>query len=181
VEALPAELAKFTDWLPILLEVINEPPEAGLEAVAELPEQEAAVVAVDAFPPILSEPAVPVKPEPEPENDVAVTELVNVPVVPLTVLAVEEPIAVPLILPPVMATLLAFWVDIVPKPPATFCTKAVVAIWSVLVPAAAVGAVGIPVNDGFTAEIAPANTAEEPVNAPVKLVVPVTTRLPLMV
>ena len=35
--ALVTLVAKFTDWLPILLEVMNEPPDAGLVAVAALP------------------------------------------------------------------------------------------------------------------------------------------------
>jgi hypothetical protein len=43
--ALVALVAKFTDWLPILLDVINVPPDCGLVAVAALPEQDAAVVA----------------------------------------------------------------------------------------------------------------------------------------
>ena len=93
-----------------------------------------------------------------------------------TGIAVESPE----IEPPVIATLLAFWLDIVPRAPATFCTKAVVAICVVLVPANAVGAVGVPVNTGLTEEIAPENVAVDAVNAPVKAVVPVTDRLPLI-
>ena len=58
----------------------------------------------------------------------------------------------PAIEPPVMATLLAFCVDIVPKLPVALetavVTKAVVAIWVVLVPAVAVGASGVPVREG---------------------------------
>lgn len=44
---------------------------------------------------------------------------------------------VPVMVPPVIATALAFWVDIVPKPRAVVaaCTKAVVAIAVVLLPA----------------------------------------------
>ena len=62
-----------------------------------------------------------------------------------------------------------------------------VAIWVVFVPAAAVGAVGVPVNAGETEEIAPENVAVVPakaaesVVAPVKAVVPVTAKLPLTV
>ena len=54
--------------------------------------------------------------------------------------------------PPVIATLLAFWVDIVPRVLDTadtaVPTKAVVAIWVVFVPAVAVGAVGVPDIEG---------------------------------
>ena len=76
-----AEFAKLTDWLPILLEVMKEPPDAGFEAVAELPEQEAAVVAlvaVAALPPIDRDPAVPVKPVPAPLNEEPDTAPLNV-------------------------------------------------------------------------------------------------------
>jgi hypothetical protein len=52
----------------------------------------------------------------------------------------------PLIVPPVIATALAFCEDIVPKEPVT---KAVVAICVVFVPAVAVGAVGVPENAGL--------------------------------
>ena len=68
-----------------------------------------------------------------------------------------------------------------PRAPATFCTKAVVAIWVVLVPARAVGAVGVPVKVGLTEDMAPENVAVDAVSAPVRAVVPVTVRLPLIV
>ena len=71
---------------------------------------------------------------------------------------------IPVIEPPVILTLLAFWVDIVPSEPV-----------------AAVIAVGVPVNDGDTEEIAPENTAVEADKAPVKDVVPVTSKLPFTV
>ena len=58
---------------------------------------------------------------------------------------VIESIVVLVIVPPVIATVLAFWAAIVPTVPTFVWTKAVVAIWVVLVPPAAVGAVGIPV------------------------------------
>jgi hypothetical protein len=84
----------------------------------------------------------------------------------------------PLIEPPVIVTLLAFWLAIVPKLPATFCTKAVVAIWVVFVPADAVGAVGVPERTEFTELTAPLKLAVEPDKAPVNDVVPATDRLP---
>ena len=65
-------------------------------------------VAVAALPPIDKPLAVPVKPVPGPLNCVAA-----VIVLPPTV---EPLIGVPVIVPPVIATLLAFCVDIVPKP-----------------------------------------------------------------
>lgn len=67
-----------------------------------------AVVALAALPPIDNPLAVPVKPVPGPLNWVEA-----VIVLPPTV---EPLIGVPVIVPPVIATLLAFWVDIVPKP-----------------------------------------------------------------
>lgn len=86
----------------------------------------------------------------------------------------------PLIAPPVIATLLAFWVAMVPRPRAVtvFCTNAVDAACVVLVPLEAVGTVGVPVNVGLTEEIAPENTAVVPVIAPCSVVVPVTVKLP---
>ena len=83
--------------------------------------------------------AVPVRLVPAPENVVAVA----VPDTPR--------LANPLTVPPVMATALAFWVDIVPKPSAVVAawTKAVVAIWVVFVPGDAVGAKGVPVSVGL--------------------------------
>jgi hypothetical protein len=56
--------------------------------------------------------------------------------------------------------------------------KAVVAIWVVFVPAAAVGAVGVPDKTEFTELTAPLKLAVEPERAPVSVVVPVTDRLP---
>ena len=70
-----------------------------------------AVVAVAALPPIDKLAAVPVNPVPGPSNCV-----VAVTVVPRTVAAVVAPTVAPSIAPPVMATELAFWVDIVPRP-----------------------------------------------------------------
>ena len=67
-----------------------------------------AEVAVAALPPMDKPLAVPVKPVPGPLNCVEA-----VMVVPSTV---EPLMGVPVMLPPVIATLLAFWVDIVPKP-----------------------------------------------------------------
>jgi hypothetical protein len=52
-------------------------------------------------------------------------------------------------LPPVILTLLAFWVDIVPKLSIEFLTNAVVAICVVFVPLAALGAVGVPDKAGL--------------------------------
>ena len=63
----------------------------------------------------------------------------------------------PVIEPPVMLTLLAFCVDMVPRLPVAFdtavVTKAVVAIWVVLVPAVAVGAIGVPVREGEAKDV----------------------------
>jgi hypothetical protein len=59
---------------------------------------------------------------------------------------------VPVIVPPVIATALAFWDDIVPKELTAVVTKAVVAIWVVFVPAVAVGANGVPVKVGLAAK-----------------------------
>jgi hypothetical protein len=70
-----------------------------------------ALVAVAALPPIDKLLAVPVKPVPAPVNWVFA-----VMVVPVTAAAVLPPMVVPSIVPPVIATELAFWVDIVPKP-----------------------------------------------------------------
>ena len=56
--------------------------------------------------------------------------------------------------------------------------KAVVAIWVVFVPAAAVGAVGVPDKTEFVELTAPLKLAVEPERAPVSVVVPVTDRLP---
>jgi hypothetical protein len=58
---------------------------------------------------------------------------------------VTEFTVVPEIVPPVMATALAFCAANVPKLPVAAVTNAVVAICVVLVPASAVGAVGVPV------------------------------------
>ena len=60
-------------------------------------------------------------------------------------------------------------------------TNAVVAICVVLVLGAAVGAVGVPVKDGETEDIAPEKVAVVPVSAPPKVRVPVTAPLPLIV
>ena len=70
-----------------------------------------AYVAVAAFPPILSPDAVPVSPLPDPLKE----EVADI-VVPIIAAAEEPPIVVPLIEPPVIATLFAFCVDIVPRP-----------------------------------------------------------------
>jgi hypothetical protein len=51
------------------------------------------------------------------------------------------PTIAPAIVPPVIATALAFCDDMVPSEPATLVTKAVVAIWVVFVPGVAVTAV----------------------------------------
>ena len=63
----------------------------------------------------------------------------------------------PVIEPPVMLTLLAFCVDMVPKLPVALetavVTKAVVAIWVVFVPAVAVGAIGVPVREGEAKDV----------------------------
>ena len=70
-----------------------------------------AVVAVAAFPPIDKPLAVPVKPVPAPlKYEFAVI------VVPVIAEADKPPIVVASIVPPVIATEVAFWVDIVPKP-----------------------------------------------------------------
>jgi hypothetical protein len=45
-----ADVAKLTDWEPMLLVVMKLPPLCGFDAVAEFPEQEEAVVAVAALP-----------------------------------------------------------------------------------------------------------------------------------
>ena len=45
-----ADVAKLTDWEPMLLVVMKLPPLCGFDAVAEFPEQEEAVVAVAAVP-----------------------------------------------------------------------------------------------------------------------------------
>ncbi len=74
----------------------------------------------------------------------AVFKVLNVPTA-----AVVPPIVVPLIVPPVIATELAFCVDMVPSVPVAAVTNAVVAICVVLVPGAAVGARGVPVNVGL--------------------------------
>jgi hypothetical protein len=62
---------------------------------------------------------------------------------------VEVVIVVPAIVPPVMATVLAFCWLIVPRLPVAAVradvTNCVLAIWLVLVPDTAVGAVGVPV------------------------------------
>ena len=59
---------------------------------------------------------------------------------------------IPVIDPPVIETLLAFWVDIVPKEPVAVVTaaltKAVVAICVLFVPGEAVVDIGAPVNVG---------------------------------
>jgi hypothetical protein len=96
-----------------------------------------ALVAVAALPPIERAVAVPVRLVPAPENVVAVA----VPDTP----RLDKPLTVP----PVIATALAFWVDIVPKVPVAAVTKAVVAICVVFVPGDAVGAIGVPVSDGL--------------------------------
>jgi len=96
-----------------------------------------ALVAVAAVPPILKEAAVPVRLVPAPEKVVAVA----VPDTP----RLDNPLTVP----PVIATALAFWVDIVPKVLVAAATKAVVAIWVVFVPEEAVGAKGTPVKVGL--------------------------------
>ena len=83
------------------------PPLLNVTLLVTLP----AVVADPAEPPIDNEVAVPVSPVPGP-----LKLLLAVMVVPVTVEAVEAPIVVPLIDPPVIATLLAFCVDIVPRP-----------------------------------------------------------------
>jgi hypothetical protein len=62
--------------------------------------------------------------------------------------------------------------------PLLACTKAVVAIWVELFPTDAVGAVGVPVNAGDTEEIDPEKVPVVADKAPVKDVVPPTTRLP---
>ena len=68
-------------------------------------------------------------------------------------------LVIPEIVPPVIATALAFWLDIVPKVPVAVTTaaltKAVVAICVVFVPLAALGAVGTPVNVGESADKVP--------------------------
>lgn len=70
-----------------------------------------AVVAVAALPPIDRPAAVPVRFVPGPEKSV-----VAVTVVPRTVAAVVEPTVVPSIDPPVIATEVEFWVDMLPRP-----------------------------------------------------------------
>ncbi len=74
-------------------------------------------------------------------------------------------IATALTVPPVIATAFAFCVDMVPKEPVAFvtadATNAVVAIWVVLVPLAAVGAKGVPDNVGLAAK----TRAPEPVSS----------------
>jgi hypothetical protein len=92
---------------------------------------------------MLREAAVPVRLVPAPENVVAVA----VPDTP----RLDKPLTVP----PVIATALAFWVDIVPKVPVAAVTKAVVAICVVFVPGDAVGANGVPVNVGLAASTTP--------------------------
>jgi hypothetical protein len=72
-----------------------------------------ALVAVAALPPIERAAAVPVRLVPAPENVVAVA----VPDTP----RLDSPLTVP----PVMATLLAFWVDIVPSKPVAVVTAEV--------------------------------------------------------
>ena len=67
-----------------------------------------AKVAVAAFPPMFNVVAVPVKPVPGPLNCVEAVIVVPPMVVKTPVEAVEAPIVVPLILPPVIATELAF-------------------------------------------------------------------------
>lgn len=57
-----------------------------------------------------------------------IATLLEVNVLNVPAAAVVAPTVVPLIVPPVIATVLAFCEDIVPNAPATFCTKAVVAI-----------------------------------------------------
>jgi hypothetical protein len=88
----------------------------------------------------------------------------------------------PVIEPPVMLTLLAFWVDIVPSEPVAAVTapvtNAVVAIRVLLSPEDAVVAVGVPDKTEFVELAAPLNVAVEPDKAPVRVVVPVTDRLP---
>ena len=74
----------------------------------------------------------------------AVFKVLNVPTA-----AVVPPMVVPFIVPPVIATELAFCVDIVPSVPVAVTTNAVVAICVVLVPGAAVGAIGVPVKVGL--------------------------------
>jgi hypothetical protein len=56
---------------------------------------------------------------------------------------------IPVIVPPVIATAFAFWVDIVPKVSKAAFTNAVFAICVVLEPAVAVGAAGVPVKVGL--------------------------------
>lgn len=88
-------------------------------------------------------------------------------------------IATPDIVPPVIATALAFCVDIVPSAPVALLTavvtKAVVAICVVFVPEVAVGAIGVPVKVGDAL-----NTVEP---VPVEVVTPVpplaTGRVPV--
>ena len=48
--------------------------------------------------------------------------------------------------PPVIATLMAFWKAMVPKVPTVVLTKAVVATWLLAVPFGAVGAVANPIS-----------------------------------
>lgn len=93
--------------------------------------------------------------------------------VPLEPLHNSQPLGIEAILPD--------HITIAPEGTPFVSTKAVVAIWVVLVPGAAVVAKGVPVNVGETEEIAPENVAVEPDKAPVKAVVPVTAKLPLTV
>ena len=126
-----------------------------------------------------------------PEDPGATKLTADVPFPRTTLLAVkvERPVppsataksVIPVIEPPVMLTLLAFWVDIVPSEPVAAViaavVNAVVASWVVFVPGAAVGPDGAPVNVvvPVTARVL------DRVVAPVKDVVPVTAKLPLTV
>ena len=120
--------------------------------VAALPEQDAAVVAfVTAVDPIADTMS---------DADAALKADVPLPLIRLPEEKLDAPVppsataksVMPVIEPPVIATLLAFWVDIVPNEPVAFVTavvtNAVLATCVVFVPADAVGTVGVPVNAG---------------------------------
>ena len=64
----------------------------------------------------------------------------------LVVIALPPETVTPDIVPPVIATALAFWVDIVPRVPVTLFTKAVVAMFVELSVEVTVGAVAVPVS-----------------------------------
>ena len=122
----------------MLLDVMNEPPEAGLEAVPELPVMLIAQVP-EALPPVRVGTSKLALAPPEPEAPVPPSATAH------SVIPVTEP--------PVIATELAFCVDIVPKEPVAAVTsprtKAVVARCVEFVPAKGVGAEGTPVNAGL--------------------------------